>query len=362
MKRRGAVRVLLALLALPLLGELWARASDRAWYGAAWLGAPAHADLTLAEATGLRGRPGARFERWHMNSLGVQGDEAIRVPRPPGVLRVLVLGASEMFGLYESRGMSTSEQLERLLARRVPERVEVLNGALAGLTLPRTAEYCRRELARIDPSVVVYYPNPVTYLADDAPSESFTPPAPAADTFRSRFAARFALLVNRAVPQPLQALRGELGSARYVAAVVAAHPAGWAFRETPPDRLGAFEHGLELLSAALPEGGPRLVLASHAHRYHDPLTPEDARHILGWRAFYPRAEPAALVGMERAANARVRALAARRGAGFADVAARVPPGARYFRDFTHFTDEGAALAAAAFADAIAPGGLSASVR
>lgn len=355
------LRAALAALAFLVLGEAWARASDRAWYGAPWLGNPSHADLALADAAGMRGRPDARFERWSLNRQGVQGPEVV-VPRPPGVLRVVVLGASEMFGLYESRGMSTAEQLQRVLERRVPGRVEVLNASLAGLSLPRTTEYCRRQLALLDPSVVVYYPNPVTYLAEDLPAETFRPPRPAVEGFRSRFVPRLALLLNRAVPQPLQAWRSQTGTRRHLAAEIASHPAGWVFEAAPADRVDAFARALETLLESLPPERFRVVLASHAHRYHDPLSLDDRAHIEGWRAFYPRATPAALVGMERAANEAVRAAAACHGAAFADVAARVPPGAACFRDFTHFTDAGATRAATALADAIVPAAFSASAR
>ena len=63
---------------------------------------------------GRQGRPGARFAKWSMNSLGYRSPE----PRPDSSVRILTFGASETFGLYESAGNEYPRQLERELQRR----------------------------------------------------------------------------------------------------------------------------------------------------------------------------------------------------------------------------------------------------
>jgi hypothetical protein len=47
--------------------------------------------------------------------------------------------------------------------------------------------------------------------------------------------------------------------------------------------------------------------------------------------------------MEQRMNEALRTLAQDRGLPLIDAAAQIAPGSRYFADFTHFTDEGAAV-------------------
>ena len=53
------------------------------------------------------------------------------------------------------------------------------------MTLPRVTDFCRHHLAPLQADVAVYYPSPVTYLTDEAPTESLSEPM--ADDARPRF-------------------------------------------------------------------------------------------------------------------------------------------------------------------------------
>lgn len=60
--------------------------------------------LTMRDALGgHRGHPNARFEKWQMNSFGFRGPE-FEEKKPAGVIRIMAVGASETFGLYEKAG------------------------------------------------------------------------------------------------------------------------------------------------------------------------------------------------------------------------------------------------------------------
>src|SRR5687768_9139130 len=90
-------------------------------------------DLVMHGPDGAHGRPNARYQKWVMNGLGMRGPAAT-VERAPGVARVVTVGASETFGLYESPGREYPRQLEDTLNARfgascggTPMRAEVLN-------------------------------------------------------------------------------------------------------------------------------------------------------------------------------------------------------------------------------------------
>ncbi|MBX6332820.1 MAG: hypothetical protein IRY91_13310, partial [Gemmatimonadaceae bacterium] len=131
-------------------------------------------DLMMRDRDGMHGRPNAQYRKWVMNNLGLRGPDAPAV-KAPGTVRVAMLGASEMFGLYESPDHELPRQLADTLAARLaagacgahaPARFEVLNAALPGMSLPTVDQDVRMRLARLGLDIVVYYPSPVQYLDD----------------------------------------------------------------------------------------------------------------------------------------------------------------------------------------------------
>jgi lysophospholipase L1-like esterase len=352
MSLRAARAILTTLFyAALLLGSLeaCARVDDYLSYGAPLLGNSSIEDLKTVDGTGMHGRPRARFEKWRMNSLGLQGPEVPR-KKAPGHFRVLVLGASESFGLYESPGMSYPAQLERLLARRIDRPVEVLNGALWGMSLPRVTQFCESHLSELDPDVVVYYPTPTGYLDEEPPSAARAPAPGRKERPALRLLRRGQTALQGLLPKGAQERLRE----RELARAARGKPASWFFHRVPEERLGLFRTDLSALVQCVRRSNARLVLATHANRFRPPLAPSEKSYLVLWRKFYPRADEDALLGMEEKANGVIRRVAQAEGVAAADVAAAVPPEPRNFHDFAHFSDRGAGLAAAALADAIAP--------
>jgi lysophospholipase L1-like esterase len=327
--------------------EACARVDDFLSYGAP----PADNHYTLerlkiVDEDGIRGRPGARFEKWQMNRQGFRGADA--APEA-GSLRVLVLGASETFGLYESPGKEYPAQLRELLAARLGRPVEVMNAGLPGMSLPRAVQFCERRLERLRPDLVLYYPTPAGYLDEEPPALPRADREPRRERPMPRLARRLPGALKTLLPEAAQdALRR-----RELARAARGKPEGWLFREAPEERVALFERDLRALARAVKAAGVPLVLATHAHRFREPLTEPEARHLRAWRRFYPRAEETVILRMEARANAAIRLVAAEEGAALADLAAAVPPEPANFHDFAHFTDQGARLAAEAFAGTVA---------
>jgi hypothetical protein len=331
--------------------EVSARLDDRLTFGTPLLSSPSLANLQVFDDTGIHGRPFARFQNWRLNSLGLQGVETSE-RKPPETLRVVVLGASESFGPYERAGMSYPAQLERLLADRLGGRVEVLNAALPGMSLPRVTEFCEKRLRVLQPDVVVYYPSPVTYLTDEPPTEVLPPPSPAGAAVEWRFLPKLLRGINQSLPGPLLAWRLDTGQRRALAALRRGRPESWLFRQVPRERLDLFESHLRKLAACLSETGARTILATHANRFGEQLTPADRVQLVAWQIFYPRADGPVLIAMDQAGNEVIRRVSRESGSVLADVAAAVPPSAAYFRDFVHFTDEGSSLVARELLEAV----------
>lgn len=327
--------------------EACARVDDYLSYGAPLLSNYRMEDLLEDSGGSIGGKPGARFEKWKLNNRGLQGPE-VPAQKQPGRLRVLVLGASESFGLYESPGKAYPAQLQEVLAQRLGRPVEVLNGALPGMSLPRVIHFCENRLAALQPDVVIYYPTPASYLDESAPSLQVKRVPPQSKRPQPRILRRGWQVVKSAAPTPVQ---DWLRNREIVRATRGQEP-GWLYREVPEDRVELFRGHLELLARRVRAAGVSLVLATHANRFHPPISPADERWLLSWRVYYPRAEGKVLLAMERRANEVIRDVAREQGLPLTDIASAVGPDPRNFADFAHFTDAGSRQAAQALGDTV----------
>ena len=163
--RRLAAAAALALLIL-VGAECAVRIEDRVRWGTPMLSrATSQEDLVMSDATGKHPRPGATFRKWRINSAGTRGPE----PDPSGATpRVLVLGASETFGLYESPDKEYVRQLADTLSIHACP-ADLLNAGFLGMSLPTVEQDFRLRLSPMHPAVAVYYPTPPQYLDEDLP-------------------------------------------------------------------------------------------------------------------------------------------------------------------------------------------------
>lgn len=103
---------------------------------------------------GIRGRSGGVYEKWRLNELGLRGPEVDRIPSDER-MRIVTLGASETFGLYESADAEWPRALERELNGQGVVS-EVLNGAIAGMTPGAQLRHLRHRLIPLAPDVVIW--------------------------------------------------------------------------------------------------------------------------------------------------------------------------------------------------------------
>ena len=109
--------------------ELGARLDDWIKLDVPLGAAYSHDDLHIADSLGPHNRPNAQFEKWRINSHGFRGPE-ISMEKGDKT-RVVVVGASEAFGLYESPGMEFVAQMQTMLDTKSPGDYQVINAAAA---------------------------------------------------------------------------------------------------------------------------------------------------------------------------------------------------------------------------------------
>ncbi|HEX5632294.1 MAG TPA: hypothetical protein VFX50_03665 [Gemmatimonadales bacterium] len=351
----GAFLLLIAAVAF----ELTARVEDRIRYGTPVLsGYTDQSQLIVRDRTGMHGRPGARYRKFVLNNHGFRGPDITEAPAP-GVARVLVVGASETFGLGESPGKEYPRQLEDSLAARIAllrqlgvQRIEVVNAAMLGMSLPTLVEDVRHRLGKFGPAIMVAYPTPVQYLMDQRPvaarPDSTVVEVPEPSPWRLRSVPRLYEQTKQLLPARLaRALR-----ARDIDRTVSARPPGWVFDTIPEERVAAYEEDLRAFVGAARAIGAEPILMAHANVFSD-AEPRDEGLLTAWRRFYPRASEAVLVDFDRRVRGVTCRVAADSGVSFVNLDAHLDaPRKRYFADYSHFSDAGAGLVAGLLAGAV----------
>jgi hypothetical protein len=321
--------------------EASARVEDWIRLGVPILHAPDYeADLTITDSAGRRGKPNGRFKRWHLNSFGFRSPE-MTVKPPPGCTRIIILGASETFGLYESDGKEFPAQLRDSLTPH--GCYEVVNAALAGLGVRAITTLWDGWASQFGPAVVLVYPTPMFYLSERDPTypprplHQSSPPSPPWWTSR---------LLDRArdvfeYPDFIQERR----IIRKVAENDRGHPPDWFWPEIPTDRLRLFAQDVDSLVTAVRAKGSEPILMTHAIRFGLQTTAADSAALRAWHSGTPRARPATLLAFDRAADQAIRDLGTRRGVRVIDAAAQLSGHGSWFADGAHFTDAGASAMA-----------------
>ena len=325
--------------------EVCARWDDVLTWQAPFWGEYSQEQLTFTDALGPRCRPGGQFEKWRLNSFGFRGPE-VAPAKAPGVTRVLLVGASETFGLYESPGHEYPAELQRVLDERRPGRFEVVNAACAGMSPPRIDRLLEPLLGQFRPDIVLFYPSPQFYLDDEPPRAGHNVPPRRERAFTPRLLRRIKTWVKSSLPDQVQTLMREVS----IDWRISRRGPDWVWTKAPEDRVELFRQHLGALIGRVRALGARPVLATHANRFGATLTERDRQQVVALRSFYPRAPSSVVVPFERAMNRAVLETARENGVVALDLEQRVGKDPAFYADFSHFTDQGAHAMAEALSD------------
>jgi lysophospholipase L1-like esterase len=346
---------LFALVLIGLGAEVGARLDDWAFADVPLLASPNRGrDLTLHDEHGFHGRPNGRFKKWKLNSHGFRSPEVPLKP-DPGMTRLVVLGASETFGLYESEGKEYTAQLEELLRKRHPN-IEVQNAAMAGMSLASMKPYWEQWASKGEPQYVLIYPSPMLYLTDRAPkppAAEIPTPEPLSMSEHIRIAPRVRDTIRQA--EWLKPLRRLYFQWKTKSSLAHHSEDGWIWSEPPADRLAQFSEDLRAVVRSVRSKGAVPILATHANRSPSPPPAEYVEELEAMRAFYPRASPAIIAEFEVQGRETVQRIADEEKVRCIDAAAGMTADRKgWFADEVHFTDAGARRFAGILANALEP--------
>jgi hypothetical protein len=331
-----------------IVSEVVSRVDDWALTGEDLFSSPSYeSNLRTIDGGLIRGKPHGRYKKWKLNAFGFRGSEMN--PEPMfGVPRIMILGSSETFGLYESEGKEFPAQLEAILNKK--GKYEVVNAAVAGMSLKTCIRYWDEWAVRFRPTIVILYFNPLFYLRSTPPGlpavEPRTKEAQAWGSFESRFLSRMKDRIT--LPDWLQELREELELAR----LRAGKDPGWYFPSVPKDRLDMFREDLSQLLDSIGRQSAVPILVSHAMRAKSLDDSIDWRDLRAQLVYRPRANEALTLDFELQANQMIREIGQRHGIAVVDAATHLSGRRECFADLVHLSDRGAEVLASLIADEV----------
>lgn len=325
------------LLIAIVTSEVCARVEDNVRYGAPLLANYSFDSIYAYDSLGKHGKPNSGYLQWHLNEAGYRGPALRR-----DTYRIMAIGSSETFGLYESESMEWPRQLEQMLNADDPSgRVEVVNTALPGMTIRAALDRLPQTLARLHPDAVAIYPSYANYIGKvrSARTRLNVPK----EMPELRILGRLDNLSKRTLPDSVQdALRAV--QVRLSAKHLRVND------RIPQASVDLFESDLDQLVTELQRRNIEVVLATHATRFGEAARPEDKPFLISWRKSYPELREDGFLDMEQRMTAAVQRIAQRHNIDVVDAAHRVAPGAENFAEFVHFTDHGATALASLFAE------------
>ncbi|HBG07880.1 MAG: hypothetical protein A2075_18915 [Geobacteraceae bacterium GWC2_58_44] len=158
-KTKVMARILACILIFMATLEICARIDDTIVYEAPLFGRYDASSLRILEGDIPRNIPNSRFEKWRNNNLGFRGAD-FELRKPIGKTRVVCLGASETYGLYESSGKEWPAQMQELVPGNA---FQVINASVVGLNLTKYDQYVRKHVLPLKPDVLVVSVNPFFY-------------------------------------------------------------------------------------------------------------------------------------------------------------------------------------------------------
>jgi hypothetical protein len=324
---------LFTILVLLIASEVAVRIDDKILYDAPFWSNYSLDTLFTVDQYGKRGRSYAHYLKWQLNEEGYRGP-ALR----SDTYRIVCLGSSETFGLYEQNGNEWPRVLERELNQRTGgDHFEVVNAAFPGMSLPSIVRRAAYTEETLHPKLAIVYPSFTSYIEDDSDSVQMQVPSEIHHPWWNiefRITSIIETGLKSHLPEKAQTWMREVEIQR-------AEKNHVSMTSIPQPLVDRFQSDLEQLVHALRQGNTNVILVTHATRFSTPLTAEDRSYLVMWRRFYPQLSEGGLIEMERRMNQAVRDVGARDGVPVVDAEKQMPPGGQNFQEFSHFTDHGA---------------------
>lgn len=309
--------------------ELCARVEDTIRYNAPLFGPFTVASLYRYDAAGRHGKANAGFMKWRLNEAGYRGP-SLRSHK----YRIVCLGSSETFGVYESAGNEWPRQLERELNSRAGyEKFEVVNAAYPGMTVANILRRLDETRNKLHPRMAILYPSYARYIyLDQVDKEKLAPPPE--NIFELRLNSRVEPLLKETVPLSVQ----DMARRYLIRRATATTPT---LPRIPQASVDRFSNDLTLLIGRLRDYGIVPVVVTQSTWFGPQISTKDRWLLTAWRRFYPLLEEDGFLDMQQRMNQAASRVASANAVLLIRADDEMSSGSQYFADFVHFNDAGA---------------------
>ena len=362
---RRIIRIFMTGFLFIMAMEVSARIDDMVKYGAPLWG-PYNADLLKEDDSEgiLHNVPNRRFEKWEINADGFRGDE-ISERKPEGVKRIICMGTSESFGLYEDNGKEWPAQLRRLLSPAA--EFEVINTSVVGLSFGQFKAYLERYVLKFHPDLVILYVNP--YFCVSQISESLGKPLRLKNretrgTISAGSRMRLLVVKLRILPKIKQTLKKTVplgilkryqiwSTSRQVNALEKSMLNGAGPLDTVPEEyLNSFRNNLSQTVQFLTERHVEVILSSYPVLISKENLKKYPEIFLDNRRFCVELSFNGMIEAPHQFRSVIHSVANDLGVGYVDNFTYLPKDIKYFGDNVHYTNQGARVVASNFAQYI----------
>ena len=362
---KNALRLCCAILVFILTIEVAARVDDWFQYGAPFWEEYTAGRLNAKDSEGIPHNVfNSRYEKWKNNQFGFRGP-AIPIEKPEGIVRIVCMGTSETYGLYEGSEKEWPAQLRNTLNNS--SRVQVINAAVVGLGLKSYKPYLQKYVLPFNPDIIILFINPFQYAAgmERALLEQSKHPR---NAFKKRkkistLSLRNIISTSRSFPKLKQAIKQIVppkilkayqiwDTKKQVQVAEKLYLDGKKPKDAIPENyLENFRIDLiDLIAFLHKTNDSYLILSSYPTLIsHENIT-KYYEIILDNRKFCVEFSFKGLMDAAAEFNKIVEDVAAEHHTGFVDNDKLVPKTTTYFADNVHYTDEGAKFVANKFVE------------
>jgi len=336
--------------------EMAARVDDFVRYGAPVFATYTPDRLRKIDQDGIQHNvPNSHFEKWRINANGFRGPEVLS-SKPANVRRIVCMGTSETFGLYENSGQEWPAQLADLLEEY--RRYEVINAAVVGLSFKHYKSYLTKYVLRFDPDTIIVMVNPFTYAAGKFRAEKVRIKKDDTHVRHKKRQVRTLHLANisgdlRLMPKIKQALK------QVAPAGLLTNYQAWSMKrqvrniekqrlngQKPSDRvseqgLAKFREDLESLIQFLLGRNIEVILCSYPVLINKTNVDRYPAIFLDHRRFYIELSLEGIANGAILFNREIQAIATKYDLFFVDTDSAIPKNNDYFGDNVHYKDKGA---------------------
>lgn len=359
------LRYLAAIALFCIFMELTARFDDWLKYDAPFWGTYSSLRLRSWDDEGTRiNIPGGDFEKWKNNSFGFRGPE-ISVEKKPGVTRIVCLGASESYGLYESPGMEWPAQLRKNLDSA---KYEVINVASVGLPMVQYVDYLRKYVLKFSPDAAILYIEPVSYVA--ARERAINNPESVIKNPKQQQAARqqgirgklntwfrtipkLQRAIKQFLPKSIMAEYNRRTAEKMVKSAERIYLKGMKpLDDVPQEIIEEYKTELKKIITLLQAHNCQPILCTYPSLIDGGMTEENMTKLLEARRFVVELSLDGMANSARRLNDANRVVAEEEDVSLIELENAVPRTSTYFADNVHYTDAGAEIVAQKVAEFI----------